>query len=71
MFDEAYPHIAAWVKEHGWIEIGRDEFSPSLIRALNEGGRIWESDNIYPTVEAALQECESALAAWMEENLSE
>ncbi len=25
MFTETYPHIARWVKEHGWIEMGFDE----------------------------------------------
>lgn len=68
MFDETYPHIAAWVKRHGWIEIGTDEYSGSLIRVSDEGGVIWESGDSYPTVETALQECETALAAWMEDN---
>ncbi|MDE3016769.1 MAG: hypothetical protein KGI29_07640 [Pseudomonadota bacterium] len=36
-FSEKYPNIAGWVKD-GWIEIGRDGNSTSLIRVLDEGG---------------------------------
>ena len=36
-FEESYPNIANWVKSHGWIELGQDEYSSSLVRALNEG----------------------------------
>ena len=41
-FDATYPTIARWVQEYGWIEIGQDDMSRSFIRALNEGGMIWE-----------------------------
>jgi len=30
--DATYPTIARWVQEDGWIEIGQDDMSRSLIR---------------------------------------
>ena len=42
-FSKAYPNIAYWVNTQGWIEIGQDEYSTSLVRALDEGGMVWES----------------------------
>src|SRR4051812_37993599 len=38
-FAETYPNIARWVKD-GWIEIGRNDYSTSMIRVLDEGGMI-------------------------------
>jgi len=66
--DEAFPHLTKWVKTHGWIEIGSDEFSRSFIRALDSGGIVWEGSRDYPTLESALQALDDALAAWMKEN---
>ena len=60
-----YPTIARWVQEYGWIEIGQDDMSPSFVRALNEGGMVWEGRKSYPTLDAALQDLETALVAWM------
>jgi len=40
--DEAFPHLTAWVKMHGWIEIGYDDYQRSFIRALDSGGMVWE-----------------------------
>jgi hypothetical protein len=62
-----YPIIARWVQEYGWIEIGQDDMSPSFVRALNEGGMVWEGRKSYPTLDAALQALETALAKWMQE----
>jgi hypothetical protein len=62
-----YPTITRWVQEYGWIEIGQDEMSPSFVRALNEGGMVWEGRKSYPTLDAALQALETALVAWMQE----
>ena len=44
-FSKAYPNIAYWVEACGWIEIGQDEYSTSLVRALDEGGMVWESSD--------------------------
>lgn len=67
-FENRYPNIAYWVSSHGWIELGRDHYSPSLVRALDEGGMVWESSAHYETVDEAFDALESALAEWMEQN---
>lgn len=68
-FEKNYPYISAWVKDHGWIEIGQDDYSQSFVRALDLGGMIWESSSHYETVDHALQELEAQLEKWMRENL--
>ena len=65
--DAAYPTIARWVMEYGWIEIGQDHMSRSFVRALDEGGLVWEGQEDYATLDDALQDLEAGLAAWMQE----
>ena len=65
--DATYPTIARWVQEYGWIEIGQDDMSRSFIRALDDGGMVWEGRRSYPTLDAALQDLEVGLIAWMQE----
>ena len=67
-FEKSYPNIAHWVRSHGWIELGRDDYRPSLVRALDEGGMVWEGSALYETVDEAFNALESALAKWMEQN---
>lgn len=70
MFDQQYPHLAAWVLGgDAWIELGQDEMSHSMVRILDIGGLIWESDERYENVAQALAAAETALAEWSEENL--
>ena len=64
-FEHMYPNIARWVQSYGWIEMGDDGQSPSFIRALNEGGTVWESDEDDMTLDEALQALEAGLAEWM------
>lgn len=66
-FEEQYPNIAAWVKD-GWIELGRDDYSRSLVRVLDIGGTVWEGEEEYETVDEALVAAEAAISAWLEEN---
>ena len=66
-FEATYPTIAEWVDAHGFIEIGSDGFSASLIRALDEDGLVWEGEERYESLGAALRELEAALDAWMRE----
>ncbi len=40
--DATYPTVARRVMEYEWIEIGQDHTSRSFIRALDEGGMVWE-----------------------------
>ena len=69
--DELYPHVARWVKDHGWIEIGYDDYQHSILRALDIGGMIWEGAASYPTLEDALQALDQGVAQWMREGLGE
>jgi hypothetical protein len=65
-FTECYPNIAAWVQD-GWIEIGRDDYSRSFVRALDIGGMVWEGADEYASLEEALRALEAGIAAWLEE----
>ena len=60
--DTTYPHLASWVFERGWIEIGSDEYSRSFIRVLDGGGMVWEGKTHYPSLDLALHAANSALA---------
>ena len=66
--EESYPNITRWVTSQGWIELGQDEYSSSLVRALNEGGMVWEGSNYYGTLDEAFDALETALAEWSEKN---
>jgi hypothetical protein len=65
-FSDIYPNITHWVDTQGWIEIGHDEYSGSLVRALDEGGLVWESSDEHQTVDEALQALEIEIAEWLE-----
>jgi len=66
-FDERFPNIADWVLGDGFIEIGSDGYSRSLVRALDTGGIHWEGKTSYASVEELFQDLEKALAEIMEE----
>ena len=68
LFDERFPTISEWVDSQGWIELGSDEHSSSMIRALDAGGMVWEGKDNYKSIDAALQDLEKGLAEWLEEN---
>jgi hypothetical protein len=36
--DQAFPNLAEWVKERGWIEIGDRDWQGFVVRLLDEGG---------------------------------
>ena len=61
-FEQRYPLVARWVKTRGWIELGNDGMSRSWIRALDEGGLIWEGGDPARPLDDALRELEAALA---------
>jgi hypothetical protein len=66
-FTQKYPNIAGWIKD-GWIEIGRDGHSTSIIRVLDEGGLVWEGGTRHKSLDKILQEAEDAIADWTENN---
>lgn len=62
LIDDAFPRLAAWVYERGWIEIGQDDYSRSFIRVLDIGGMVWEGRSAYASFAAALHAADRALA---------
>lgn len=64
-FESQYPSIVLWVNEQGWIEIGPDEFSTSFVRALDEGGLVWEGSDQYASLDDALRALDAAIAEWI------
>jgi hypothetical protein len=67
--EDSYPQVARWVRDFGWIEIGYDDYSRSMVRVLDIGGLIWEGKARYATLDAALQDLDQALAAWFKAEL--
>lgn len=68
-FEERYPHIAAWVREMGPIEIGHlyDFPDPSFLRVIQHTDLIWSSDKTYASLDEALVEMEDAIARWCDD----
>lgn len=66
-FADLYPNVAAWAQD-GWIELGRDDFSRSFVRALDIGGLIWEGKARYRSVHEAMLALDAGIAEWLEEN---
>ncbi len=62
-FVALYPNIAFWVKG-GWIEIGQNEYSQSFVRALDEGGLVWEGEAEYSSFHEAFRALDAGIAAW-------
>ena len=60
-FEESYPNITHWVTSQGWIELGPDHYSSSLVRALDEGGMVWEGTANYASLDEVLDALETAL----------
>jgi hypothetical protein len=67
-FEKSYPNITRWVTSQGWIELGQDEYSSSLVRALDIGGMVWEGNAHYETLDEALDALETALAECWDQN---
>lgn len=61
VFSQMYPNIAEWVENIGWVEMGQDMHSTSLLRLLDAGGMVWESPASCKTLDDALQMLEKAL----------
>lgn len=59
-FSKKYPHVTWWIENHGWIELGSDEYSDSLVRLIDEGGTWWE-DEEGASIDEALMNAEEFL----------
>jgi hypothetical protein len=69
-FSVLFPHITWWIENHGWIELGADEYSNSLIRLVDEGGIYWE-DKKSKNLDNALQNTEKFLVADLPERFGD
>lgn len=67
-FGKDCPTITKWVTGYGWIELGRSEGSEAFVRALDEGGLVWEGKREYRPVDHALRALESGLKKWIGKN---
>ena len=66
-FAKVHPTLSEWVRGGGWIEIGSDQNVSSFLRALDEGGMLWEGEDEYDTMDEAFQALEAGIAAWVTE----
>ncbi|MGA7933472.1 MAG: hypothetical protein WCA35_07985 [Kovacikia sp.] len=67
-FEEQYPTIHRFVEEMGRIEIGLDEVLSAFVRAYDFGGTVYEGKDSYPSMEAALQDLEAGIQAYLDEH---
>lgn len=65
-FAVGYPIVTAWIKSGGWVEIGTDHNVRSFIRALDEGGMVWEGAPQYPTMASAFKALDAGIALFVE-----
>jgi hypothetical protein len=63
--EKAFPAIAKWVQGYGHIEIGDQEMSGFVVRALDYGGLVFEDDKP-STLGEAMATLEKRLAEWFE-----
>lgn len=57
-FSKTYLHLTWWIENHGWIEIGTDDYSGSWVRILDEGGTRWEDEDS-ETLDEALEKADN------------
>ena len=67
-FEERYPTIRRFVEEIGWIEIGQHEMISAFVRAYDFGGTVYEGKDSYSSMEAALQDLEAGVKAYLNEH---
>jgi hypothetical protein len=66
-FKQQYPNIDRFTHEIGWIEIGQDEMTSAFVRAFDLGGIVYAGKDSYPTLEAALQDLDQGIKAYLDE----
>ncbi len=71
-FERNYPSITRWVTSYGWVEFGQlDWYDDSMVRALDEGGMVWEGKAEYAALDDLLGDLEAGLAGWFAQNIKE
>ena len=73
LIEKSFPYMTSWVQNYGWIEVGiMDEFNdPSFIKALDEGGLVWEGKKDYKTIDTAFKDLEKNIKIHMNERFGE
>lgn len=66
-FSETFPNIHQWIEQGDTLEIGEEYHTNSLIRAIDEGGVVWESPESL-SIDEALQKLDNFLEKYFEEN---
>jgi SOS-response transcriptional repressor LexA len=66
-FEGAYPHIAAWIAEDGWIELGYEPNTDTYARAIDNGGVVWSGGHRHATVDENLRAMDSGIQDYMDE----
>jgi hypothetical protein len=61
-FESTYPHVAQWIMDGGWVELGRTEGSTSMARALDEGDMFWEGKESYASMDELLRDLDAGIA---------
>lgn len=67
----AYPTIARWASGYGWVEFGIDGLDRPFVRALDEGGTVWEQEARTGTLDEALRDLECGLAQFLGEEFGD
>ena len=69
VFEQVYPQTAEWIQSRGWIEVGYNDMQPSMVRALDLGGMVWEGKTQYGSLDALWRDLEGGIAHWIAENV--
>jgi hypothetical protein len=64
---DIYPTIARWASGYGRVEFGINGLDRPFVRALDEGGTVWEGESRYGTFDEALEDLEDGLAHFVQE----
>jgi hypothetical protein len=64
--ESAYPNVAAWARDFGWIEIENMDWQGFVVRALDGGGMIFEKDGC-KTFSEAMAALEKGIEKWFDE----
>src|SRR3954467_6717908 len=67
LLQQVYPTIARWASGYGWVEFGIDGRDRPFVRALDEGGTVWEGEGRYGTLDEAMGAMEAGLVEFLEE----
>ena len=62
-----YPTLTRFVYEIGRVEIGLGDYqSSAFVVAYDEGGTVYEGQDSYPSLDAALQDLDTGIREYLE-----